>query len=88
MMYLAQALGQQGESAAATKALARAQARHSLRSELYGPELALAKAWTLAAILDLDGAVASARDAARIARDSGQSAVAIHALHESFANRR
>jgi DNA-binding NarL/FixJ family response regulator len=83
LMYLAQALGQQGESAAASKVLARAQARHSLRSELYAPELALAKAWTLAATNDLDGAVAAARDAARIAQDCGQSAVALHALHES-----
>ena len=83
MMLLAQALGQQGESAAASKVLARAQTRHSLRSELYGPELALAKAWTLAAKHDLDGAVASARDAARIAQDSGQLAMALHALHEA-----
>jgi DNA-binding CsgD family transcriptional regulator/tetratricopeptide (TPR) repeat protein len=83
LMYLAQALGQQGESAAASKVLARAQARHSLRSELYAPELALAKAWTLAATLDLDGAVASARDAARIAEDSGQLAMALHARHEA-----
>lgn len=83
LMYLAQALGQEGESAAASKVLARAQARHGLRSELYGPELALAKAWTAAATNDLDGAVASARDAARIAEDSGQLAMALHALHEA-----
>lgn len=83
LMYLAQALGQQGESAAASKVLARAESRHSLRSELYGPELALGKAWTLAATHDLDGAVAAARDAARIAEGSGQYAMALHALHES-----
>jgi DNA-binding NarL/FixJ family response regulator len=83
LMYLAQALGQQGESAAASKVLARAQARHSLRSELYRPELALATAWTAAAANDLDGAVAAARDAARIAQDSGQLAIALHALHEA-----
>ena len=83
LMYLAQALGQQGESAAASKVLARAQSRHSMRTEMYGPELALAKAWTLAATHDLDGAVAAARDAARIAEDSGQLAIALHALHES-----
>ena len=83
LMYLAQALGQQGESGAASKVLARAQARHSLRSELYGPELALAKAWTLAATHDLDGALASARDAARIAENSGQLAMALHARHEA-----
>ena len=83
MMYLAQALGQQGDSAAASKVLERAQARHSLRSELYAPELALAKAWTAAATHDLDGAIAFARDAARIAKDSGQWAMALHALHDA-----
>jgi DNA-binding NarL/FixJ family response regulator/chromosome segregation and condensation protein ScpB len=83
LMYLAQALGQQGESAAASKVLARAESRHSLRSELFAPELALGRAWTLAATYDLDGAVAAARDAARIAEGSGQYATALHALHES-----
>jgi DNA-binding NarL/FixJ family response regulator len=83
LMYLAQAMGQRGDSASAAEVLARAQSRHSLRSQLYAPELGLAKAWTLAAAHDLDGAVAAARAAARTAQQSGQSAIALHALHES-----
>jgi DNA-binding NarL/FixJ family response regulator len=83
LMYLAQAMGQRGDSAAAAKVLARAQSRHSLRSQLYAAELGLAEAWTLAAAHDLDGAITAARAAARTAQESGQSAVALHALHES-----
>jgi DNA-binding NarL/FixJ family response regulator len=83
LMYLAQAMGQRGDSAAAAKVLARAESRHSLRSQLYAPELGLARAWTLAAAHDQEGAVAAARAAARTAQESGQSAIALHALHES-----
>src|SRR6202008_3269936 len=56
---------------------------HGMSSELYAPELALAGAWRLAAARDMDGALAAARDAARIAERSGQLAVALHALHEA-----
>lgn len=83
LMYLAQATGQRGDPAAASQVLARAESRHSVRSQLYAPELGLAKAWALAAAHDLDGAVAAARAAARIAQQSGQFAIALHALHES-----
>jgi DNA-binding CsgD family transcriptional regulator len=83
LIYLAQALGQQGESAAAAEMLARAESRHGMSSELYAPELALARAWRLAAERDMEGAPAAARDAARIAERSGQLAVALHALHEA-----
>ena len=83
LIYLAQALGQQGESAAAAEMLARAESRHGMSSELYAPELALARAWKLAAAYDMDGALTAARDAARIAERSGQLAVALHALHEA-----
>ncbi len=83
LMYLAQAMGQRGDAAAAAQVLARAEARHSVRSQLYAPELGLAKAWTLAAAHDLNGAVAAARAAARTAQQSGQLAIALHALHDS-----
>jgi len=69
--------------AAAAEMLARAESRHGMRSELYAPELALARAWKLAAAYDMDGALTAARDAARIAERSGQLAVALHALHEA-----
>jgi tetratricopeptide (TPR) repeat protein len=49
LMYLAQALGQQGDTAEAAKALSRAESRHGMKSALFGPELGLARAWTLAA---------------------------------------
>jgi DNA-binding CsgD family transcriptional regulator len=83
LMYLAQALGQQGDAAGSAEILARAEARHSRRSEVYAPELALARAWTLAAGRNMSGAISAARDAARIAERSGQLAVALQALHDA-----
>lgn len=83
LMYLAQAEGQRGDTSAATAALTRAEAAHGLKSEVYAPELALARAWTLAAARDTHGAVSAARDGARIAARSGQAAPALRALHEA-----
>jgi DNA-binding NarL/FixJ family response regulator len=83
LIGLAQALGQQGRAAEAADALERAEAAHGLRSELYAPDLAIARAWTLAAARDMHGAVAAARDAVRAAEKSGQAAVALRAVHEA-----
>lgn len=82
-MLLAQALGQRGATAEAGRALARAEARHGLKSMLFAPELALARAWTNAARRDQHGAVAAAREAFRAAERGGQSAVALRALHDA-----
>jgi tetratricopeptide (TPR) repeat protein len=82
-MLLAQALGQQEETAEASKILSRADSRHGLKSMLFGPELLLARAWTMAARRDPVGARSSARDAARAAERGGQSAVALRAFHEA-----
>ncbi|OKH79649.1 hypothetical protein EB75_23755 [Mycobacterium sp. ST-F2] len=82
-MLLAQALGQRGATADAGRALARAEARHGLKSMLFAPELALARAWTNAARRDRHGAVAAAREAFRAAERGGQSAVALRALHDA-----
>lgn len=79
-MLLAQALGQQGASVDAGKALSRAESRHGLKSMLFAPELALARAWTMAARGDKIGAIAAARDATRSAERGGQGAVALRAL--------
>jgi DNA-binding NarL/FixJ family response regulator len=84
LMGLTQALGQQGRAAEAASALERAIAAHGLRSELYAPDLALARAWTLAAARDMRGAVASARDAVHAAEQAGQVAVALRALHDGI----
>ena len=67
-MLLAQALGQLGETAEAGKVLSRAESRHGLKSMLFAPELALARAWTMSARRDDHGAIAAARDAARSCR--------------------
>jgi hypothetical protein len=83
LMLLAQALGQQGATAEAGKVLARAESRHGLKSMLFAPELALARAWTMRARGDEHGAVAAARDAAKAAERGGQSAVALRALHDA-----
>ena len=79
-MLLAQALGQQGATVDAGKALARAESRHGLKSMLFAPELALARAWTAWARRDTHGAVDAAREAARSAQRGGQTAVALRAL--------
>lgn len=82
-MLLAQALGQRGMPLEAVKALSRAESRHGLKSMLFAPELALARAWTCSARNDPTGAVAAARDAVKAAERGGQSAVALRALHDA-----
>jgi hypothetical protein len=83
LTLLATALAQQGDIAATAKALSRAESRHGTKSALFGPELGVARAWRLAATRDSSGAVAAARDAARMAERGGQSAVALRAWHEA-----
>lgn len=82
-MLLAQTLGQQGSTVAAAKALGRAESRHGLKSMLFAPELALARAWTSWARKDSIGAVSAAREAFRAAERGGQSAVALRAAHDA-----
>jgi hypothetical protein len=82
-MLLTQALGQLGATAEAGKVLSRAETRHGLKSMLFAPELALARAWTMSARRDPHGAVAAAREAARNAERGGQSAIALRALHDA-----
>lgn len=79
-MLLAQALGQSGRIADAGRMLAKAEARHGLKSMLFAPELSLARAWTAAARRDGPGAINAARESARAAERGGQSAVALRAL--------
>jgi hypothetical protein len=83
LMLLATALAQQGDTAATAKALSRAESRHGTKSALFAPELGLARAWRLASTRDAHGAVAAARDAARMAERGGQPAVAIRAWHDA-----
>ncbi|NOP97365.1 AAA family ATPase [Mycolicibacterium fortuitum] len=82
-MLLAQALGQRGMPVEAGKALSRAESRHGLKSMLFAPELALARAWTCSARKDSVGAVTAAREAAKAAERGEQSAVMLRALHDS-----
>jgi len=82
-MLLARALGEQGATIEAGKALARAESRHGLKSMLFAPELGLARAWTTAARRDPVSAVAAAREAARAAERGGQLAIALRAWHDA-----
>lgn len=82
-MLLAQALGRLGETVEAGKALGRAESRHGLKSMLFAPELALAKAWTMASRGDTHGAVAAARDAVKAAERGAQRAVALRAAADA-----
>ncbi|MGV0836324.1 LuxR C-terminal-related transcriptional regulator [Mycolicibacterium thermoresistibile] len=81
-MYLTQALGAGGDATGSARALRRAEQSHGMRSQLYAPELAVARAWTCAAARDVPGAVRATRDAAHAAEQSGQPAVALRALHD------
>ncbi len=82
LMLLAQALGQQGEQLSAAKACSRAESLHGLKSSLFGPELALAKAWSKSARGDTTGAIEAAREAVQTAERGGQSAIALRALQD------
>jgi len=84
-MLLAQALGRLGKPVEAGKALTRAESRHGLKSMLFAPELALARAWALSAGRDTHGAVGAARDAVRTAQRGGQTAVALRAAVDAVA---
>ncbi len=83
LTLLAQALGQRGEQLAAAKALSRAESRHGMKSRLFAPELALAKAWSKAAHGDTTGAIEAAREAVQAAERGGQSAIALRALQDA-----
>jgi hypothetical protein len=81
-MLLAQARGQQGDQVGAAKALSAAEARHGMKSALFTPELALARAWSKAAQNDPVEAIEAAREAVQAAERGGQSAVALRALQD------
>jgi hypothetical protein len=83
LMLLAQAFGQQGEQQRAAMVFSRAESLHGLKSSLFAPELALAKAWSKAAHGDTAGAIEAARDAVQTAERGGQSAVALRALQDA-----
>jgi hypothetical protein len=83
LTLLATALAQQGDTASTSKTLSRAESRHGTKSALFAPELGVARAWRLASMRDPHGAVAAARDAARMAERGGQGAVALRAWHEA-----
>jgi hypothetical protein len=83
LTYLATALAQQGKIAESAKALSRAESRHGTKSALFAPELAVARAWRLATVGDRHGAIAAARDGARMAERTGQHAIAVRCWHEA-----
>ena len=83
LTLLTQALAQQGEQLEAAKVFSRAESRHGLKSTLFAPELALAKAWSRAARGDSTGAIEAAREAVQAAERGGQSAIALRALQDA-----
>ncbi len=83
LTLLAQALGQQGEQLKAAKVFSRAESRHGMKSTLFAPELALAKAWSKASRGDTTGAIEAAREAVQAAERGGQSAIALRALQDA-----
>ncbi|BDB44406.1 ATPase AAA [Mycobacterium kiyosense] len=83
LMLLTTAIARQGDIPGSAKALRRAENRHGTKSALFAPELGMARAWTRLTARDAAGAVAAARDAARMAERAGQSAVAVLAWHDA-----
>ena len=83
LTLLAQAFGQQGEKLQAAKVFSRAESRHGLKSALFAPELALAKAWSRPAHGDVAAAINAAREAVQAAERGGQSAIALRALQDA-----
>ncbi|MCG5430790.1 hypothetical protein LV457_00560 [Mycobacterium sp. MYCO198283] len=83
LMTSAHALGAANDPVAAAKALARAEARHGLKSQLFAPELGMARAQVTSALGDRDAAIAAIRDAARTAERTGQRAVAVQAWRQA-----
>jgi tetratricopeptide (TPR) repeat protein len=83
LTLLAQALAQQGEHLEAAKVFSRAESLHGLKSTLFAPELALARAWSRAARGDSTGAIEAARQAVQAAERGGQSAIALRALQDA-----
>ncbi|KAA8967708.1 MAG: AAA family ATPase [Mycobacterium sp.] len=83
LMLLASALGQQGDKLAAAKVFSRAESRHGLKSAMFAPELALAKAWSRPAHGDAVAAINAAREAVQAAERGGQSAIALQALADA-----
>lgn len=81
LTLLATALARQSDIAGAAKALSRAESRHGTKSALFAPELGMARAWQRAGMRDQHGAITAAREAARMAERTGQSAVALQAWH-------
>jgi hypothetical protein len=82
-MLLAQALGQQGDRIRAAKVRSNAESRHGMKSALFAPELALARAWSKAARGDAGGARDAAREAVQAAERGGQAAIALRALQDA-----
>ena len=82
-MLLARALGQRGMPLEAAKALSRAESRHGLKSMLFAPELALAKAWVCHGRNDSAAALTAVREGAKAAERTGQRAVALRVLHDA-----
>jgi hypothetical protein len=83
LMLLASALGQQGEKLAAAKVFGRVESRHGLKSAMFAPELALARAWSRPAHGDAAAAINAAREAVQAAERGGQSAIALRALADA-----
>jgi hypothetical protein len=83
LMLLASALGQQGRKLEAAKVFSRAESRHGLKSAMFAPELALARAWSRPAHSDAAAAINAAREAVQAAERGGQSAIALRALADA-----
>jgi DNA-binding NarL/FixJ family response regulator/DNA replicative helicase MCM subunit Mcm2 (Cdc46/Mcm family) len=82
-LLLAQSYCALGRVEPGAKMVAELRTRFGRHVALFGPQLRIAESWLAAAEGNVSGAIVLALDAARLARESGQQAIEMLALHDA-----
>ena len=82
-LLLAQSYCALGRVEPGAKMVAELRTRFGRHVALFGPQLRIAESWLAAAEGNVSGAIVLALDAARLAKDSGQRAIEMLALHDA-----
>jgi DNA-binding NarL/FixJ family response regulator len=82
-LLLAQSYCALGRAEPGAKMVAELRTRFGRHVALFGPQLRIAESWLAAAEGNVSGAIVLALDAARLAKDSGQRAIEMLALHDA-----
>jgi DNA-binding CsgD family transcriptional regulator len=82
-LLLAQSYCALGRAEPGAKMVAELRTRFGRHVALFGPQLRIAESWLAAAEGNVSGAIVLALDAARLAKESGQRAIEMLALHDA-----